>query len=146
VQRDDPDYDAAAWQAIVDNYGERVELETPEQAEHDPGPAPDGEDDEDDDRYDGRYDDAYDEIDLVDDDRFVPDRPPPVPMPPADRLLAWLGVFCSPAVLLVFLVFSIGMPSWLGWLLVAWFVGGFCYLVIRTPGSPRDPWDDGARV
>ena len=144
MQRDDPDYDAAAWQAIVDNYGERVEIEAPGEDEHDPGPAPDVEDDVD--RYESRYDDAYEEIDVVDDDRFVPDQPPPVPMPPADRLLAWLGVFVSPTVLLVFLVFGIGMPSWLGWLLVAWFVGGFCYLVIRTPGSPRDPWDDGARV
>lgn len=139
MQRDDPDYDAAAWQAIVDNYGERVELETPDPAEHDPGPAPDA-------RDESPYDDAYDEIDLVEEERFVPDQPPPVPIPPADRLLAWLGVFCSPTILLVFLVLGVGMPSWLGWLLVAWFVGGFCYLVIRTPGSPRDPWDDGARV
>lgn len=144
MQRDDPDYDDAAWQAIVDNYGERVEIETPDEDEHDPGPAPDPV--ADDDRYDNRYDDAYDEIDLVDDDRFVPDQAPPVPVPPADRLLAWAGVFGSPTLLLVFLVLGLGMPSWLGWLLVAWFVGGFCYLVIRTPGSPRDPWDDGARV
>jgi len=144
VQRDDPDYDAAAWQAIVDNYGERVDLEARDGEDLDPGPAPDAEDDEE--RYDDRYEAAYDEIDLVDDDRFVPDQAPPVPVPPADRLLAWLGVFGSPTVLLVFLVLGIGMPTWLGWLLVAWFVGGFCYLVLRTPGSPRDPWDDGARV
>ncbi|GAA3521610.1 hypothetical protein [Nocardioides daeguensis] len=142
MQRDDPDNDDAAWQAIIDNYGERVEIDPPDDPDDDPGPAPEGGDE----LYDDRYDDAYDEIDLVDEDRFVPDAAPPVPVPPADRMLAWLGVFGSPTVLLVFLVLGLGMPSWLGWLLVAGFVGGFCYLVIRTPGSPRDPWDDGARV
>ncbi|WGX94699.1 hypothetical protein [Nocardioides sp. L-11A] len=139
MQRDDPDYDDAAWQAIVDNYGERVELETPDDEDDaDPGPAPES--------YDDRYDDTYDDLDQADEDRFVPAQAPPVPVPPPDRMLAWLGVFGAPAVLLVFLVLGLGMPSWLGWLLVAWFVGGFCYLVIRSPGPPRDPWDDGARV
>ncbi|WP_275693233.1 hypothetical protein [Nocardioides sp. TF02-7] len=36
------------------------------------------------------------------------------------------------------------IPSWAGLLLAAAFVGGFLYLVVRLPGSPRDPWDDGA--
>jgi len=137
VQRDDPDYDDAAWRAIVDNYGERVELDDLEPGEHGDeagarGPA---------EPYD--LDGGADELD---EDRFVPAPAPPVPVPPADRMLAWLGVFGSPTVLLVFLVLGLGMPRWLGWLLVAGFVGGFCYLVIRSPGSPRDPWDDGARV
>jgi hypothetical protein len=146
VQRDDPDYDDTAWQAIVDNYGERVDLETTDDSDDsddaDPGPAPEAAED----AYDDRYDDRYDDLDQIDDDRFVPAQAPPVPVPPPDRMLAWLGVFGSPAVLLIFLVLGLGMPSWLGWLLVAWFVGGFCYLVLRSPGSPRDPWDDGARV
>ncbi|GAA1523835.1 hypothetical protein [Nocardioides humi] len=142
MQREDPDHqDDAAWQAIVDNYGDRVELDA---AEDDPGPADD--DDRYDDSYDDdTYDDSYDDLDQAD-DRFVPGQPPPVPLPPPDRLLAWLGVFGSPTVLLVFVVLGIGMPTWLGWLLVGGFVIGFCYLVIRMPGSPRDPWDDGARV
>ncbi|WP_436698332.1 hypothetical protein [Nocardioides sp. BYT-33-1] len=147
MQRDDPDYDDAAWQAIVDNYGERVELEASDddaaegaEDDADPGPAPASVDD---DRYADRYDD---DLDPFDDERFVPAQAPPVPVPPPDRMLAWLGVFGAPAVLLVFLILGLGMPSWLGWLLVAWFVGGFCYLVVRSPGPPRDPWDDGARV
>ncbi|MDQ6524170.1 hypothetical protein RB608_11190 [Nocardioides sp. LHD-245] len=143
MQRDDPDYDDAAWQAIIDNYGERVELETAGEGDDaDPGPAPEAADDPDEDRYD----ETYDDLNQFDEDRFVPAQAPPVPVPPPDRMLAWLGVFGAPAVLLVFLVLGLDMPSWLGWLLVAWFVGGFCYLVIRSPGPPRDPWDDGARV
>ena len=30
--------------------------------------------------------------------------------------------------------------------LVAWFVGGFTYLVLQMPRGPRDPEDDGARL
>ncbi len=147
MQREDPGDQDAAWQAIVDNYGERVELEPEDDgarvAPEDASLAVDDEvaaDPQDaDDLDDG--DDGVAEI-----DRFVPETPPPVPMPPPDRLLAWIGVFGSPAVLLVFLVLGLSMPGWLGWLLVGGFVVGFCYLVLRLPGSPRDPWDDGARV
>ena len=154
MQRENPDEDAA-WQAIVDNYGERAELD-PEDASaerlaalFDAAPAMEaGRDDPDpgdlDDLDDLDDPDEVDDIPLV--DRFVPDDPPPVPLPPLDRLLAWIGVFGSPAVLLVFLVSGLAMPGWLGWLLVGGFVLGFCYLIIRMPRSPRDPWDDGARV
>jgi hypothetical protein len=38
------------------------------------------------------------------------------------------------------------LPAVLGWSLVAWFVGGFLYLVATMPRSPREPWDDGSRV
>jgi len=140
VQRENPDEDAA-WQAIVDNYGDRVELD-PE-----PGPEPvepDLDDPADADPEADPTDEDDDEVPAH--DRFVPEDPPPVPIPPFDRLLAWLGVFGSPTVLLVFLISGLSMPGWLGWLLVGGFVAGFCYLVIRMPGSPRDPWDDGARV
>jgi hypothetical protein len=89
-------------------------------------------------------DDPEDDIPAF--EQFVPEDPPPVPIPPFDRLLAWAGVFGSPTLLLIFLISGLSMPGWLGWLLVGGFVGGFCYLVIRMPGSPRDPWDDGARV
>lgn len=140
MQRENPDEDAA-WQAIVDNYGDRVELD-PE-----PGPEPvepDLDDPADADPEAEATDEDDDEVPAH--DRFVPEDPPPVPIPPFDRLLAWLGVFGSPTVLLVFLISGLSMPGWLGWLLVGGFVAGFCYLVIRMPGSPRDPWDDGARV
>lgn len=141
MKRENPEEQDSAWQKIVENYGERAELDAVDDAAelpvereldlHDDEPVSPGLLD----------DDAIDEI-----DRFVPDSPPPVPMPPPDRFLAWLGVFGSPTVLLVFLVLGIGMPQVLGWILVGGFVVGFCYLVFTLPRSPRDPWDDGAVV
>ena len=85
--------------------------------------------------------------DLEDEDGFVPPPPPPLPRLPPDRLLAWLGLFGSPTVLLVCLVVGVSLPPWLAYLLVAWFVGGFGYLVATMPrGTDADPWDDGARL
>ena len=43
-------------------------------------------------------------------------------------------------------LFSFGLPGLVGWALVAWFVGGFLYLVREMPRAPRDPWDDGSRI
>ena len=63
-----------------------------------------------------------------------------------DRLVAWGGVFGSPGILLLATVVGIGLPAWLGYALVAWFVGGFAYLVAQMPPGPRDPFDDGARL
>jgi hypothetical protein len=159
VQRDG---DEDAWRAIVENYGERVELddEAPAEWPSEPGgpgatqsnsgglqrlfrplpePQPEGQGD-----VDGDPDGDLDDDEL---DRFVPPTPPPLPRLPPDRLLAWAGLFGSPSLLLVFLVFDVGLPSWLGYLLVASFVGGFGYLVATMPrGSDIDPWDDGARL
>ncbi|NYE38920.1 hypothetical protein F4692_004075 [Nocardioides cavernae] len=98
--------------------------------------------------------------DLVDDDevevreqavaaseRFQPPPPPPLPRPRTwQRGVAWAGVFVSPLVALVVGLLSIYVTPLLGWALVAWFVGGFVYLVREMPRSPRDPWDDGSRV
>lgn len=84
--------------------------------------------------------------DEPDPDAFVPPDPPPLPVPEPDRGIAWLGVFGAPALLLVSLLAGIGLPSWLGYVMVAWFVGGFIYLVARMPREPRDPWDDGSRL
>ena len=41
---------------------------------------------------------------------------------------------------------SIYVHPLVGWVLVGWFVGGFAYLVLEMPKSPRDPWDDGSRI
>jgi hypothetical protein len=39
------------------------------------------------------------------------------------------------------------LAPWLGYLLVASFIGGFGYLVVKMPRSEDiDPWDDGARL
>lgn len=135
-----PISDAAAWDSIVANFGDRAVLDPedePAARTREPAaPQPEAEPEQPAD---------FDEL-MEREDRFVPPEPPPVPLPPPDRLAAWLGVFGSPTVLLVCLVLGVAIPSLLGWVLVAGFIGGFLYLVARTPGTPRDPWDDGSRV
>ena len=146
MQRDEPHPDEdAAWRDIVDNYGERAELEPDDELAERTIAAP-----EQPALAEVFGDDADEDDDDDDDDPTGPSsyRPEPeaIPIPSPDRLLAWIGVFGSPALLLIFLVLGLSMPGWLGWLLVGGFVGGFLYLVMRMPGSPRDPWDDGARL
>jgi hypothetical protein len=137
VQRDS---DEDAWRAIVENYGERAELDDEPLADPPPEqklerffvplPQPDVE-----------------EVDDEPEDRFVPPTPPPLPKLPPDRLLAWLGLFGSPSVLLICVVLNVHLPPWIGYLLVASFIGGFLYLVLKMPRRDDiDPWDDGARI
>lgn len=137
MQRDEPnqDRDDAAWQAIVANYGDRPAIE-PDEAPVRPEPVERSLDD-----------DEHEELTAVDhDDTYVPPPAPPIPRPPNDRLLAWIGIFGTPALVVVLVALRITIPGWAGLLLAAAFVGGFLYLVMRSPRSPRDPWDDGARV
>jgi hypothetical protein len=150
VQRDS---DEDAWRAIVENYGERIELD--EQPPADPGV-----DDPPTERapYDGGLQRLFrplpepqptpEEQDELDDpDEFVPPTPPPLPRLPPDRFLAWAGLFGSPTVLLLCLLLDVHLPPWLGYMLVAAFIGGFGYLVVKMPrGEDVDPWDDGARL
>jgi hypothetical protein len=137
VQRDDDE----AWRSIVDNYGDRAEVE----------PDPPVSDETDDDwaaptaEPTATWDDPYPDSDWSE-DRFVPPPPPPLPHPRRDRLFAWLGVFGSPAILLICLVLDIDLPELLAYALVAAFVGGFLYLVWLMPSGPRDPDDDGAVI
>ena len=80
-------------------------------------------------------------------ERFRPPPPPPFPTPRTwQRGVAWAGIFVAPALALVIGLFSIYVAPLVGWALVAWFVGGFGYLVRVMPRSPRDPWDDGSRI
>ncbi|QYJ04668.1 hypothetical protein KUV85_03020 [Nocardioides panacisoli] len=145
MQRNDED---DAWQAIVDNYGERPTLEDE--------PAADGADD---DTATGQVAGGHDAEALTDTDapdvdaeadpfeeEFVPPRPAPAPRPPADRLAAWWGVLGAPAVLVVLAVAGIDLPDWVLLGLVAAIIGGFGYLVATMNREPRDPWDDGAQV
>jgi hypothetical protein len=137
VQRDDDD----AWRAIVDNYGDRAELEPEDEAPvRAPEPARPA--------YDDLDADDRDDADIWrdPDESYVPPPAPPIPRPPTDRLLAWVGVLGAPVVMLLLVALQISLPEWGGLLLAGAFVGGFLYLVFRTPRSPRDPWDDGARV
>ena len=144
-----PDSDDDAWRAIVDNYGDRPDLGTDDDAttagaESDeadstgptmgptmgpmlgPPPAPGPPD--------------------WDEEQFVPPPPPPLPVASPDRMVAWTGLFGSPAILLTALVLGFSLPGWFGYLLVTWFIGGFVYLVALMPRGPRDPGDDGARI
>lgn len=134
------DSDEDAWRAIVENYGERVELDD------DPPAAPPTEQ-----RLERLFvplpQPVDDDVDDEPDDDFVPPTPPPLPKLPPDRLLAWLGLFGSPTVLLICVVLNVHLPPWLGYLLVASFIGGFVYLVVKMPRRDDiDPWDDGARL
>lgn len=121
-----------AWQAIVENYGDRVELDPAEAPA--PAPAPEA------------IPVPAELVSPHDEERFVPPPPPPLPHVPRDRMLAWAGLFGSPTILLTALVLGIHLPSLIGYLLVAGFIGGFLYLVIQMPRGPVDPWDDGARL
>ena len=117
------------WRSIVDNYGDRAEL-----AEEDvplPQPAP-----------------ITPEAVAPDEpeERFVPPPPPPLPRPDNKRLVAWAGVLGVPLLLLVLVLASFRPPTLMSYALVAWFVGGFTYLVLQMPRGPRDPEDDGARL
>ena len=127
-----------AWRSIVENYGERAELD----------PSPPGDDAETayDDVDDRNAQDDHEDWDDPDEERFVPPPPPPLPHPTPVRLAAWIGVFGAPAVLLLVMVLALPLPTWLEKGLVAYFVAGFLYLVFNMERGPRDPWDDGARV
>lgn len=149
--RDPDDAEERAWRAIVDNYGDRAELDADLDAEVDDPPADSTP--VTDAPFGGRFGDPR-RFDVPDEDLrpepeeegFVPPPPPPLPRLAPDRLAAWVGIFGSPAVLVLALILQISIPPWLGYLLIAGFVGGFLYLVLRMSREPRDPWDDGAQV
>jgi hypothetical protein len=139
----------AVWQSIVDHYGEQPDVPALDQP--DPWQQPNDE---------AVTPDALEGSELAaelgsrswspveDDEGFVPPPPPPVPRPHGLRLVAWLGLFGVPTVVLICIVLHVSLPSPLGFLALVWFVGGFGYLV-ATMSGPKDPgggWDDGAVV
>lgn len=144
------DSEEEAWRAIVENYGDRAELEDePSVAEG----AESGTETEDGPDRQERLERLFRPLpqpaapEPVAEERFVPPPPPPLPKLPPDRLAAWTGLFGSPTVLLVCLVLGVRLAPWMGYLLVAGFIGGFVYLVLQMPrGEDVDPWDDGARL
>ncbi len=85
------------WRAIVENYGERPQLDPvqPEEPEAPTPPRPPPPP-----VAPALHDEADAELDEATADRFVPPPPPPLPHPPPVRLAAWLGLFGSPVVLL----------------------------------------------
>ena len=145
---DDESQTDSAGRAIVAHYGERARLGPEEVAPAAAVPA------------DTSYDDAAAEAaeteveaamrpwsEVADVDRFQPPAPPPVPLPRSwQRGLAWAGVFLAPLIGISLAIFDVYVASLVGWGLVAWFVGGFLYLVLTMSPTPREPWDDGSRV
>ena len=144
------------WRSIVDNYGDRVTLdpppgessnEAPEERTDEPPaasqvpaePTP----------HEDQPAEARDWLDAYDDpeDHFVPPEPERVPTPEPRRLIAWAGVFGVPVAVLVLVVLQVSLPPWASMLCLAWFVGGFGYLVATMRREPPDSdWDDGARL
>lgn len=142
----DPDETAqdAAWREIIENFGERVELNDDESAPDEPAAA--SFDDDVDESF-TPDDEAYD--DIYEHDGFVPPRPS-LPRTTPERFVAWLGLLGSlvAAVLLFIAHVSFGwwIPNWVVVLLAVAFLAGFGYLVFAMPREPREPWDDGARL
>jgi hypothetical protein len=132
-----PDNEDDVWRSIVENYGDRADVDRPEVELPPPPAAP---------AWDDPGEESGEPPAAWDDDQFVPPPPPPLPRVEPDRLVAWTGLFGSPALLLIALVLGLHLPAWIGYLLVAWFIGGFAYLVVKMPTGPRDPGDDGARL
>jgi hypothetical protein len=140
----------AIWRSIVDNYGDRPQLEDEPEIEvppslrdlgAQPGAGPDAHPGP---QPDPGPDDRGAETDF--EEHYVPPPPPPLPRPAPPRLLAWIGLFGVPVFVLVALVIGVSLPSWLGLVLMFWFVGGFVYLVASMRPRPGDGYDDGARV
>ncbi|MDQ6686339.1 MAG: hypothetical protein M3Z50_01795 [Actinomycetota bacterium] len=123
--------DDAAWREIVQHYGDRPQVG---QAE------PRGEDEVE----ILELSTAPEEYD--DPEHYQPPPAPPLPRAHGVRLLAWAGLFGVPALVLLALVSGWSVPSWVGLLMMCWFVGGFGYLVATMPKGPPDDWDDGAVV
>jgi hypothetical protein len=76
------------------------------------------------------------------DERYVPDPQPPLARPRLPILLAWVGIAYA-AIVVLLAAFGLSLPSWMGWLALAGFLGGFGVLVFNLPRS-RPPDDDGA--
>ncbi|RYB96385.1 hypothetical protein EUA06_02075 [Nocardioides glacieisoli] len=133
-----------AWREIVEHYGDRPVLDDDTRPVASPVAPAVGRDAAEDDEHD----DGDDEVEAVAAvDRFEPPAPPPFPTPRTwQRGVAWAGIFLAPALALVIGLLSIYVAPLVGWALVAWFVGGFGYLVFVMPRAPRDPWDDGSRI
>ncbi len=133
----------AAWREIVEHYGDRPAMGSSEPA---PPPAQDAPAR---DVFDRSFVDGLNtEATWEDEGHFVPPEPPPLPRLDPRRKVAWAGLFGSPLMLLLAVIFGWAFPTWGIAMLVAAFVGGFLYLVATMPRSRHDDWsgDDGAVV
>jgi hypothetical protein len=144
----------AEWQSIVDNYGDHPEFTAPSDAAQPDSQAADANEHPWPSLRPGPFQEEPPELAPPawdadsDHDRYVPPPAPPVPRPHGLRLVAWLGLFGVPTIMLFFIVVKVSPPSPLGFLALVWFVGGFGYLVatMNGPDDPDDGWDNGAVV
>jgi hypothetical protein len=116
----------AAWQQIVENYGDVPDVPDAPAPEVPLAEAPEP-----------FHIELYDE-------QFVP---PPLPPPPVirpERKVAWVGLIGSPVLLVVLSLIDYSLPPVLTGGLVIAFLASFGYLVATM--APHDPDDDGARV
>lgn len=134
----------SAWREIVENYGERIPLVSPEPLLEIPLPEP--EDSLPPDDYEGEAEDiplAF----VTRSEHFRPPVPPPIPRPRTwQRGVAWAGVTVAPALGLLVALTQFYLPPLIGWSLVLWPIAGFAYLIFDMPHTPREPWDDGSRI
>ena len=143
----------AAWREIVDNYGERplLDHDSPQADSASAQPSVDPEarvQEEEPEALVMRAGEPDSPVvrEVPSEEHYVPPLPPPVPWAEPRRLLAWMGLFGAPALVLLALVLGMVIPSWLGLILMVWFVGGFVFLVASMRPGPRDEDDDGAVV
>ena len=132
--------DEAAWRAIVDNYGDRPEIASRRSSSAPParlavGPI----------REESAAEDPTERPSRPSrEDHYVP--PPPPPLPDRHRRGCSPGSGCSASRCSCWsaLVAGVNLPTWLGLILMVWFVGGFVYLVASMRPGAGDDYDDGA--
>ena len=85
---------------------------------------------------------------VVEQERFVPPEPPPLPRLSKADQLSWLGLVGGPVVLVSSALFSLPVPGWVTLFAALGFIAGFVSLVIRMDnGQDRlDDPDNGAQV
>jgi len=128
----------AEWAQLVESYGDRPEFPEPEAPVPVVEPVDDGPVLEEPSEFNPTWDD---------DEGFVPPEAPPVPRPRGPKAVAWFGLFGVPILVLASIMLSLELPSAVMLVFLAWFVGGFGYLVATMQGpSDPDSGDDGAVV
>ena len=149
----------AAWREIIAHYGDEPAIERliaeeglsgrESQDEEPPGGRPETPEAPSDDRLRGLFRPTWDDqiqtgATWEDEGHFVPPDPPPMPAMDPRRRAAWAGLFGSPLVMLVAVVFGWYLPRWLMFCLALAFAGGFVYLVATMPNRRDGSGDDGA--
>ena len=127
--RDDVSAEDAAWRSIVDDCGDRPEIEDPEVAAPTQSPV--------------HHDEVEPPSPVEPDDRYRPPPPPPLPCPaPLGCSPGWACSACQ--TLRARAARGEIVPTWMGLVLMVWFVGGFVYLVASMRPGSGDDYDDGA--